>query len=425
MGSVYDELPIVNLQIKIPGGHLAMANDTAKLGLQGIVADMLNEDSKNYTAEAMAIELQKLGSSISVSDNIDGITYSLQSLKKNLAPTLALLQEKLLQPLFTEEAFSRIKKQTLESFRQRKSQPSVIANEVIDKLNFGPNNILGMNAGGTENTVKQITLEDVKNYYHKYFTTQGTHVTIIGDVKENEIIPMIGFLNNLPDKKITIPAPGAAPAVSQTKIYLVDVPNAAQTEFRVGKATNLKYDATGEYYLAGLMNYTLGGDFNSRLNINLRENKGYTYGARSNFSSGKYNGDFVFSSGIRADATDSALTEVLNEISQYQKNGIKPDELTFMKSSIGQRDARLYETPGQKAGFINRMLEYNLPSNFVKQQNTILNNLTKARVDGLAHKWLDLSKMNILLVGDKKKILPGLKKFGFEIIELDTDGNLK
>lgn len=425
MGSVYDELPLVSLQIKIPGGHIAMASDTSKLGLQGIVASMLNEDTKKYTAEEMAMELQKLGSSISVSDNIDGITYSMQSLKKNLEPTLALLEEKILNPVFNENAFNRIKKQTLESFKQRKSQPSVIASEVIDKLNFGPNNILGMNAGGTEHTIKNITLEDVNRYYQTYFTSQGTNLVIVGDVKEAEILPKLGFLNKLPNKKVLVQQPGAAPAVSKTRIYIIDVPKAAQTEFRIGKATNLKYDATGEYYLAGLMNYILGGDFNSRLNINLREDKGYTYGARSAFSSGKYNGDFVFSSGILAQATDSALVEVLKEISHYQKDGVKPDELDFMKNSIGQRDARLYETPGQKAGFINRMLEYNLPADFVTRQNSILKNLTKAKVDALAKKWLDVSKMNILLVGDKEKILPGLKKFGYEIIELDADGNLK
>ena len=295
----------------------------------------------------------------------------------------------------------------------------------MDKLNFGKNNILGMNASGTEHTIKNITLEDVNGYYHKYFALPGTHVAVVGDIKEQEIIPMLAFLFKLPKDKIEIPAPGDAPAVTATKIYLIDVPKAAQTEFRIGKVTNLKYDATGEYYLTGLMNFTLGGDFNGRLNINLREDKGYTYGARSAFSSGKYNGDFVFSSGIRANATDSALTEILKEIDNYNKGGINPDELNFMKNSIGQRDARLYETPGQKVGFINRMLEFNLSEDFVSQQNSLLKNLSKAKVDALAKKWLDISKMNILLVGDKEKILPGLKKFGYEIIELDTNGNSK
>jgi zinc protease len=203
------------------------------------------------------------------------------------------------------------------------------------------------------------------------------------------------------------------------------VPKAAQTEFRIGKVTNLFYDATGEYYKAGLINYVLGGDFNSRINLNLRENKGWTYGARSSFSGDRYSGEFTFSSGIRADATDSALSEVIKEIKNYADNGIKADEISFLKSALGQRDALLYETVGQKAGFVGRILEYNLPANFVDTQNKILKDMTKAEIDGLAKKWLNTDKMIILLVGDKAKIFPGLQKSGYEIIELDTDGNPK
>ena len=109
------------------------------------------------------------------------------------------------------------------------------------------------------------------------------------------------------------------------------VPKAAQTEFRVGYATGLKYDATGEYYKAGLMNYVLGGAFNSRLNLNLREDKGWTYGARSGFDGDKYTGEFGFSSGIKAGATDSALSEVMKELSKYETGGITDEELIFYK----------------------------------------------------------------------------------------------
>jgi zinc protease len=208
-------------------------------------------------------------------------------------------------------------------------------------------------------------------------------------------------------------------------LYLIDVPKAAQTEFRVGMPTNKLYDATGEYYKMGLLNYTLGGDFNSRLNINLREAKGWTYGARSGFSGDEYSGDFVFSSGIRADATDSALVEVIKEIKNYATKGITEEELAFMKMAIGQRDALAYETGNQKAGFVGRILQYDLPANFATQQNTILKSIKKAELDALAKKWLDVNKMNILLVGDKVKILPSLQKLGYEIIELDVDGNKK
>ncbi len=203
---------------------------------------------------------------------------------------------------------------------------------------------------------------------------------------------------------------------------MVDIPKAAQSQFRVGYSTGLKYDATGDYYKSRLMNYALGGDFNSRLNLNLREDKGWTYGARSSFTADEHSGDFEFSSGIRADATDSALVEVMKELKNYRENGITEAELKFMKNSLGQRDALLYETGIQKAGFIGRILDYNLPANYVDQQNKILANLTKQQVDGMAKKMLNPEKMNILLVGDKAKILEGVKKLGYEIIELDAEG---
>jgi zinc protease len=211
----------------------------------------------------------------------------------------------------------------------------------------------------------------------------------------------------------------------KTIVYLIDIPKAAQTEFRVGYATGIKYDATGTFYRSRLMNYTLGGDFNSRLNIELRENKGWTYGARSSFNSDEYTGDFVASSGIRADATDSALTDILNVIKQYSGKGITEDELRFMKNSLGQRDALLYETGLQKAGFIRRMLDYDLPANYVDQQNKILANMTKPEIDALAKKMLKPDQMFVLLVGDKAKILEGVKKTGYPVIEMDVDGNIK
>ena len=159
------------------------------------------------------------------------------------------------------------------------------------------------------------------------------------------------------------------------------------------------------------------------LNMNLREEKGWTYGARSSFSSDEYNGEFTFSSGIRADATDSALVETMKDIKNYATNGITPEELSFTKNAIGQRDALQYETGPQKAGFIRRILDYNLPANFVEIQNKILSSMTKKEIDAMAKKWLVADKMNILLVGDKAKILPALQKLGYEIVELDVDGN--
>ena len=423
IGTESSEIPTVTLTITIPGGHLLQATDTAKIGLASIFSSMMNEDTKNYTAEQMAVELQKLGSNVSIGSNIDGITFNIQTLKKNLDKTLGLVQERIFNPKFTESSFSRIQKQRLEGFKQTKADPAAVADLVFAKINYGPNSILSMSEDGTEYTIRNLKLQDVENYYNNYITSQGVKVVIVGDVKQEEVLPKLAFLNKLPNKKIDLPkVSGTASGIDKTKVFMVDIPKAAQSQFRVGYATGLKYDATGDFYKSRLMNYALGGDFNSRLNLNLREDKGWTYGARSSFTADEHTGDFEFSSGIRADATDSALVEVMKELKNYRENGITEAELKFMKNSLGQRDALLYETGLQKAGFIGRILDYNLPANYVDQQNKILASLTKQQVDGMAKKMLNPDKMNILLVGDKAKILEGVKKLGYEIIELDADG---
>ncbi|MDB5211285.1 MAG: insulinase family protein [Sediminibacterium sp.] len=417
------EIPTVTLSISLKGGTFLEANDLTKAGWVNLFASMMNEDTKNYTSEQFSTELEKLGgSSVGISNTSDAIVFSMQTLKKNVDKTLQLLEERMMNPKFSEEAFTRIKRQLVQRLQNSKTQPAGIATNVYARLNYGTNNILGISESGTTETINNIQFSDIQKYYDTYIGSEDGKVVIVGDIKEAEILPKLTFLTKLPARSFTIPSPAAAPAVEKTRIYLVNVPKAAQTEFRVGNVTSLKYDATGEFYRSTLTNYNLGGGFNSRINLNLREDKGWTYGARSSFAANKYTGNYTFSSGILARSTDSALYEVMKEIKNYAANGVTEDEVAFMKKSIGQSDARNYETGPQKANFVGRILEYNLPGDFVTKQNQILSSITKKDIDAIAKRYLDVNKMNILLVGDKQLILPGLKRLGYEIVELDVDG---
>jgi zinc protease len=422
IGVVSREVPTVALTLSIPGGHLLQAENPSKVGLARLFALMMNEDTETRTAEQIQDELQKLGSTVSVGSGLDAISVNAQTLVKNLDKTLALMEERLLRPKFTQAAFDRIKNQTLEGFKARKAQPAAVASEVFAKINEGSTSILGISQFGTEQTVTNITLADIEDYYRRVITSRGTRLVVVGDVSQKDVVSKLGFLARLPVRDVKLPAVPAAPAVDKTRIYLVDFPKAAQTEFRVGYSTGLKYDATGEYYRAGLLNFPLGGGFNSRLNLNLREDKGWTYGASSGFSGNKYTGGFAFSSGIRADATAAALAEVLRELEKFASTGVTAEEVSFLKSAVGLRDARLFETPAQKAGFIQRILEYDLPADYVDFQNKILAGITKAEIDQLSAKWIKTRNVNILLVGDKAGMLPGLQKMGYEIVELDVNG---
>ncbi|WDF55344.1 M16 family metallopeptidase [Mucilaginibacter sp. KACC 22063] len=417
------EVPLVTLNITLPGGRLLEANDMSKLGLSTMFATMMQEDTKNYTAEQFANELQKLGSSIRVGADIDGIVFYVQSLKSNFPKTMALLQERIFNAKFTESAFNRNKKQALESFKIQKAQPSYIATAAFAKLNYGATNILGYQSNGNEKTVSNITLSDVENYYNNNLTANGAKVVAVGDITEAELLSQLAFMDKLPKKAISLNTPAPATAVTKTKIYLIDVPKAAQTEFRVGYGTNEKYDPTGEYYKAYLMNYPLGADFTSRVNTYLRETRGWTYGASTIWTGNKYSGDYYFTSGIRANATDSALVSLMKELTDYSQNGPTADEVTTLKKAISQGDALRYETAAQKARFVSRILDYNLPANYVDIQNKIIADATAQELKTEAEKWIKPAQINILLVGDKAAILPGLQKLGYEILELNADGD--
>jgi len=417
------EIPLVTFSLTMPGGHLSDAKDLSKAGLAAFFATMMNEDTKNYTAEKFAIELQKLGSRISVSSGVDGTTFSVQSLKGNFGKTMALLQERIFNPKFTQQAFDLNKKQRLESFKSQKAAPASIAPVVFDKINYGANSVLGISASGNEKTVANINLKDIQDYYNNYITATDAKVVIVGDISEAEALAQLAFLNKLPAKKVQLDIPAPALPVAKTRIYLVDVPKAAQTQFYVGYGTNLKYSPVGDSYMTYLANYPLGGDFTSRLNTYLRETKGWTYGASSRFTNDKYSGDFTFSSGIRAPSTDSALVALIDGINAYNKTGPTDEEVAFLKKAIGQGNALRYETGAQKAGFASRILNYNLQPNYLDQQAAILNSVTAAQLKEAANKYIPTDKLNILLVGDKARILPDLKKHDYEIIELNADGD--
>jgi zinc protease len=172
------------------------------------------------------------------------------------------------------------------------------------------------------------------------------------------------------------------------------------------------------------MNYPLGGAFNCRLNLDLREDKGWTYGARANFDGDKYTGTYTFSAGIKANATDSAMIDIIRIMKEYKENGTKHEELEFTRNSIGQSEARKYESGFQKAGFLSRILDYDLTADYPTKQNELLKAISLEEINKINQLCLpSIEKVNIVLVGDKAKVWDGLQKLGYEMVELDKEGN--
>ena len=176
-------------------------------------------------------------------------------------------------------------------------------------------------------------------------------------------------------------------------------------------------DITGEFFKSNLMNFALGGNFNSRINLNLREDKGYTYGARTNFWGDSTSGGFTASAAVRADSTAASIVEFTNELNNYAQNGISDEELHFMRQAINQKDALKYETPNAKLGFLAQILEHDLQPSFVKDRNKIVSTISKSEINALAAKHLNTKEMVYVVVGDAKSLKPELEKLGMKVLD--------
>lgn len=421
IGTEQSEVPLVSLRLVFEGGHLL--EDPAQYGLAQLTADMMNEGTENYTAEEFEKELDKLGSAIGVGAGNESFSVNVQSLERNLDATLALLEERLFRSKFTQEDLDRIKQQTIESLESEKEEPAAIASNVYRRLIYGDDHAFSVSAAGTPETLQDLTLDDVTAFSRKNLVSQALKVVVVGAVPQDQVFAKLGFLQNLPNENVTLQSLGMPPALPGGTLYFVDKPGAAQSEIRIGYLGTLTNDPTGEYFERYLMNYVLGGAFNSRINLNLREDKGYSYGARSGFSATKIAGPFTASAGVRADSTADSVRQFMNEITGFRDNGITPAELQFTKDAIGQSEALDYETPGQKAGLLEQIITYDLESDFVRRQQQLITSLSTERVNALAKTHLPVENMIIVVVGDKASTFESVMALGYPIVELDVEGN--
>ena len=419
LGAMNAETPTVAIQLRMEAGQRNEPLD--KLGLAALTAAMLNESTTERTNEELSNELQKLGASVRFgADNNDTI-LTIRTLSQSLDATLDIAAERLLKPAFDADDFSRVKDQTLQAIRQSKTQPATIAATIYQLLLFGKNNSISYLNIGTEETVNALTLDDVKAFYTEQFSPKISSIVAVSDQPQAALVDKLAVFGRWRGPDVAEVSLNDFPELDATRIYLVDKPGAAQSEIRIGKRS-LNYDATGEYYRAYLMNFSLGGAFNSRINLNLREDKGYSYGAYSGFNGQKDYGTYTAQAAVRTDSTADSIVQFENEIRKYAESGISASELAFTRKAIGQRDARSYETPAQKLGFLSQILMYDLDEDFVDVQNEILAGIGQAELNQLASKHLTMDDMIIVVVGDKAVILPQLQDLGYEIVELDATG---
>ncbi|MCZ6775175.1 MAG: pitrilysin family protein, partial [Ignavibacteria bacterium] len=363
-----------------------------------------------------------LGASVTMSTGKESIVIRANTLASKLDQTYALVEEILLEPRWDEKEFERIKKETIETINRRNVNPSVVASNVYNRLLYGSRHILSYSTLGTPEYVDEITIDDLKNYYHKNFSPSVSHIAIVGDVSEDEAKDLFSSLDekwHAKDVKFTeYPDP---PNIEKAKLYFVNVPNAKQSQIRIGYLA-LPYTHP-DYYATNVMNYKLGGSFNGFLNLILREEKGYTYGARSRFSGTEYPGPFTAYAGVRSNVTFESMQIFKDELTRYRR-GLSDEDFAFTKSALIQSNARRFETLNTLRGMLDQIATYDLPFDYVKKREEIVQEMTIEQHKALAEKYITPDKMVYLVVGDAGSQLKPLKKLGLgDPIVLGKDGN--
>lgn len=413
LGSQDLETPTTTLLLRIPAGRYHETTD--KAGAIALLAGMLNESTQQRSSEQLSLALEKLGSAVSFGSDDQYLTASVSTLTKNLQPTLALLLEQLQQPAFLPADFARLQQQTLQGLQQSQKNPAELARIASRQLMYG-DHIKAYAEMGTIETVSRLTVADIKALYQQLVKPAQTQLLVSSDLTQAQLQPLLGqtFAGWQGETVALTPVLPAAIAKAGT-IYLLDKPDAPQSEIRLLRRT-MPQDLTGEFFRANLMNFAVGGNFNSRINLNLREDKGYTYGAGSSFTGDRFAGLFSAGAAVRADVTVKALEEFIKELKRYSQQGITAPELAFMRSAINQADALKFETPQARLSFMATLLEFPQAGDFVKTRNEIVAGISAAELNALAARYMDPAQMSILVVGPAAKLEKELATLGMPVV---------
>ncbi len=407
-GIKQSELPLVQYSIVIDGGH--MAEDLDKAGIANLVASMMNEGTKNKTPQQLEDAIGLLGASIRVSSGDEDITINVSTLTKNFEKTIALVEEILLEPRWDDEQFELAKSRIINTLKRNQASPDYLASTNLNKLIFGVNNILAIESSGTETTVNSITIDDLKIFYDKYFSPSISKLLVAGDVDQPRVeTAFVGLSQRWHPKEVILPELKVPLAPEKSAIYFVDFPGGKQSVIAIGGPSLPRTNP--DYYPAYVANYKLGGSFNGVFNLILREEKGFTYGARSSISGFKNYGYFNASSRVRTNSTLESVTIFKTEMEKYRKT-MPQEYIDFTKDALIKGNALRFETLGSLLGMLGTMTSYNLPADYIKQEEAFVKSLTIEKQLELANKYIDPSRMYYVVVGDAKTQLKNLEKVG-------------
>jgi predicted Zn-dependent peptidase len=404
------KVPTFNMQLVVLSGGLSDKADYR--GLANFTAALLREGTTKRSSKDIAEQVDALGATLTANSGLSSMTsvVATSGLVENLDPTLGLFADVIRNPTFPQAEVDKYKTRTLAQLQFQRSIPQFLAAEQFSKAIYGTSHPASLVAPPAE-SLKKLTSKDLADFHATYYRPNNAIIAIVGDVTMKEILPKLekafGDWQKGDVPSMTIPA---APAQSESRIFLIDRPGSVQTVLQLG---TLGIERTSpDYFSVLLADRVLGGGPSGRLFLNLREDKGYTYGAYSNFGGSKFRGTWISSSEVRTDVTEGAMKEFMYELNRLRNEPVPAEELENAKRAIVGSFALSLEQPGTLLQNIITQKLYNLPADYWDTYPQKVSAITAADVQKAAQKYLDMSHLQVVAVGDAAKAREILSKYG-------------
>ena len=414
-------LPLVAASVVLRRG--SGANPVDRPGLASFTSRMLQQGTATRTALQIADRAADLGTTVGTRATVDSSRIGSESLTRNFPDVLELMSDMLLHPSFPQKEIDRVKSERQAALVQERDEPFAVATRVYSAALYGPKYTYGYPDIGTSESLKTITREDLEKFWKENYLPSDAAIIVAGNIKRDDLKALL-------EKQLAGWKGGEAAAVnrgtperSDAKVIVVDRPDAPQTTlvfFSLGPARS-----TPDYVPLEVMNADLGGLFSSRINMNLREEHGYTYGAGSFFAYHIAPGPFIAYSDVRTDVTAPAVTEVFKELKRIREAPMSAEELKLAKDSIAQSLPGRFERGSEAAGTFAEIYVYGLPLDYFSQLPGQINAVTAEQAQAAAQKYVQPEQITVLAVGDRAKIEGELKKLNLGKMETrDPDGKL-
>lgn len=415
------DIPTVSAQFVTKSGSVADPVD--KSGTAFLTAAMLDEGTTTRSALDISNELDKLGATLGTNAGTESSVVTAQVLSRNIKPLMTILADVVLHPAFPAADLERQRKQRLDAIAQAMEDPGALAANTFPKLVYGEAHPYGRQVGGDAASVAAIKDTDLKAFHETRYKPNNSALILVGDITIDQATKLaeefFGSWAKGTVPAVQIPAPKTP---TENVVYLIDRQDAPQSQIRIG---SLGINRTSpDYYGVDLMNTILGGYFSGRLNLNLREDKGYSYGAFSGFNERSTYGHWSASAGVQTNTTKESLVEFERELRGIAgERPITAQELADAKANLVRGYAQQFETNAQVAGEISTLFVYGLPLDSLGKYESAIDALTPEQVAAMAKKYVDASKTVILVVGDRSKIEEGVRSLNLgKVVVLDASG---